>query len=547
MAMVINTNTASLTTQRHLSASRNDMEVAMERMSSGSRVNSSMDDAAGLAIGNRMTSQVEGLNQAVRNANDGISLAQTAEGALQSSSNILQRIRVLAVQAANDTYSAMDRKALNNEIVQLKEELNRGVNQAEFNGKKILNGTNASFTFQVGHKSGDNVVVNLGNMKGSEIGTQSWDTKTQVKEGVPATATMTISGNAIKANDTITMTAGSATLAHTFAATADLATSAAAYVAKWNTNAAADANVALYTASNVAGAITITEKTATTGALTVAGSVTAVGTSTAVPATATMTISGNAIKANDTMTMAAGSATYAHTFAATADLATSAAAYVAAWNNNADANMSLYTASSAAGTITLTEDTATTGDLTATGSVAQLGTSSAVKAEATLTFTTKAGVNDVTTVTVGAASFTHDFGATAMTDVTATALAFANAWNNSSNVDVAAYTATSSSGVVTFEQDTASTGDLTASVVNSAAGAAVRSTIDAGLRVWLQWLPYSHSCINYWDIGKLRLLIQYRLLLAMQSLRILPLLLNCLASPAGTVTTLHLCCSVERR
>ena len=274
------------------------------------------------------------------------------------------------------------------------------------------------------------------------------------------------------------MTAGSATLAHTFAATADLATSAAAYVTAWN--ASADANVSLYTASNVAGAITITEKIATTGALTVAGSVAQVGTSTAEPATATMTISGNAIKANDTMTMTAGSATLAHTFAATADLATSAAAYVTAWNNSADANVSLYTASSAAGTITLTEDTATTGALTASGSVAQVGTSSAVKAEATLTFTTKAGVNDVTTVTVGAASFTHDFGATAMADTTATALAFKNAWNASSNVDVAAYTATVASGVVTFQQDTASTGDLTASVVNSAAGAAVRSTIDAG-------------------------------------------------------------------
>ena len=188
MAMVINTNTASLTTQRHLSSSRGEMEVAMERMSSGSRVNSSMDDAAGLAIGNRMTSQVEGLNQAVRNANDGISLAQTAEGALGSSQNILQRMRVLAVQAANDTYSSVDRKAINNEIVQLKEELNRGVNQASFNGNKILNGTNASFTFQVGHMSGDNVVVTLGDMRGSMIGTQSWDPKASTTAPVTVAA-----------------------------------------------------------------------------------------------------------------------------------------------------------------------------------------------------------------------------------------------------------------------------------------------------------------------------------------------------------------------
>jgi flagellin len=287
MAMVINTNTASLTTQRHLSSSRGEMEVAMERMSSGSRVNSSMDDAAGLAIGNRMTSQVEGLNQAVRNANDGISLAQTAEGALGSSQNILQRMRVLAVQAANDTYSSVDRKAINNEIVQLKEELNRGVNQASFNGNKILNGTNASFTFQVGHMSGDNVVVTLGDMRGSMIGTQSWDPKASTTTpptvavvtgaaGTAATATVTISGAAIKATDTMTMTVGAATLAHTFTTSGlTLTQNADEYVAAWN--ASTDANVSLFTASNTAGAITITQDIPTAGALTVSGSVARVG------------------------------------------------------------------------------------------------------------------------------------------------------------------------------------------------------------------------------------------------------------------------------
>ena len=287
MAMVINTNTASLTTQRHLSSSRGEMEVAMERMSSGSRVNSSMDDAAGLAIGNRMTSQVEGLNQAVRNANDGISLAQTAEGALGSSQNILQRMRVLAVQAANDTYSSVDRKAINNEIVQLKEELNRGVNQASFNGNKILNGTNASFTFQVGHMSGDNVVVTLGDMRGSMIGTQSWDPKASTTTpptvaavtgvaGTAATGTVTISGAAIKATDTMTMTVGAATLAHTFTTSGlTLTQNADEYVAAWN--ASTDANVSLFTASNSAGAITITQDIPTVGALTVSGSVAQVG------------------------------------------------------------------------------------------------------------------------------------------------------------------------------------------------------------------------------------------------------------------------------
>jgi flagellin len=376
------------------------MEKAMERMSSGTRINSSMDDAAGLAIGNRMTSQVEGLNQAIRNANDGISLAQTAEGALQSSSNILQRMRVLAVQAANDTYSTVDRKAINNEIVQLKEELNRGVSQASFNGSKILDGTNESFTFQVGHKSGDNVVVTLGNMSGGEIGTQVWDSKagTALIE-VPATATMTISGTGIE-SDTLTMTVGSATFAHQFTGTGvDETVGAAAYVVAWN--ASTDPNVAMYTASNDAGAITITEKIATEGALTVAGSITtstgniavatgaAAGTSglvappltvgavaavTAVPATATMTISGTTIKATDTMTMAAGSASFAYEFTTDGQsLTDNTAEYVAAWNASTDVNVSLYTARNVAGTITITEDTATTGALTVAGSVTGAG------------------------------------------------------------------------------------------------------------------------------------------------------------------------------
>ena len=340
MAMVINSNIASLTSQRHLSQSRNDMEVAMERMSSGSRINSSMDDAAGLAIGNRMTSQIEGLNQAIRNANDGISLAQTAESALDSHSGILQRMRVLAVQSANDTYSTLDRKTLNNEIVQLKEELNRSVSQAAFNGQKILDGSNTSFTFQVGHTAKDTVQISLSNMSGSMIGTQTWADKTGVTAptttsavtavtAVPATATMTISG-AVKDTDTMTMTAGSATFAHTFTADAASLTAATdSYVAAWN--ASADVNVSLYTASNVAGAITITEDTATTGALAFAGSVARAGGSStiavATPAAAGDTgvagvaeqesydFSSITLATGDKITLTVGSKTYTQEFA----------------------------------------------------------------------------------------------------------------------------------------------------------------------------------------------------------------------------------------
>ena len=123
MALTINTNVASLNAQRNLSSTQNRLSSSMERLSSGLRINSAKDDAAGLAISDRMTSQIRGLNQAARNANDGISLAQTAEGAMQESTNILQRMRELAVQAANATNSAADRAALQAEVARLRRDV----------------------------------------------------------------------------------------------------------------------------------------------------------------------------------------------------------------------------------------------------------------------------------------------------------------------------------------------------------------------------------------------------------------------------------------
>jgi len=128
MALTINTNVPSLNAQRNLGKSQNALATSMQRLSSGLRINSAKDDAAGLAISDRMTSQIRGLNQATRNANDGISLSQTAEGAMQESTNILQRIRELGVQSANATNSAADRQALQSEVNQLKSELNRIAN-----------------------------------------------------------------------------------------------------------------------------------------------------------------------------------------------------------------------------------------------------------------------------------------------------------------------------------------------------------------------------------------------------------------------------------
>mgnify|MGYP001815257349 CR=1 FL=1 len=161
MALTINTNIASLNAQRNLGKSQNEMAQAMERLSSGLRINSAKDDAAGLAISDRMTAQIRGLNQAARNANDGISMAQTAEGALQESTNILQRLRELAVQSANDTNSASDRASLDKEVIQLKAEIDRIAKTSEFNGRKIIDGTMTDATFQVGANAGPDETISF--------------------------------------------------------------------------------------------------------------------------------------------------------------------------------------------------------------------------------------------------------------------------------------------------------------------------------------------------------------------------------------------------
>jgi flagellin len=159
MALTINTNVSSLTAQRNLNASQSSLATSMQRLSSGLRVNSAKDDAAGLAIAERMNSQTRGLNVAARNANDGISLAQTAEGALGKVGDMLQRMRELAVQASNATNSASDRTALQSEVGQLRDEINRVAKQTSFNGTKLLDGTFSAATFQVGAGAGENITV----------------------------------------------------------------------------------------------------------------------------------------------------------------------------------------------------------------------------------------------------------------------------------------------------------------------------------------------------------------------------------------------------
>ncbi len=171
MSMVINTNTMALTAQRNLNKSQSSLNMSMERLSSGLKINHASDDAAGMAISSRMTTQIKGLTQAAANANDGISLAQTTEGALSEVTNNLQRIRELAVQSANASNSASDRAALDQEVQARLEEINRIATQTSYNGQKVLNGTFGSATFQVGANVGESISVGLtGNMSTSALG-----------------------------------------------------------------------------------------------------------------------------------------------------------------------------------------------------------------------------------------------------------------------------------------------------------------------------------------------------------------------------------------
>ena len=173
MAITINTNVASLNAQRNLGSTQSSLAKSMQRLSSGLRINSAKDDAAGLAISDRMTSQIRGLNQAVRNSNDGISLAQTAEGAMQESTNILQRMRELAVQSANDTNSSSDRASLQAEVNQLKQELTRIAETTTFNGKNLLDGTLSSAQFQVGANANETISFSINSAKAVDLGNNS--------------------------------------------------------------------------------------------------------------------------------------------------------------------------------------------------------------------------------------------------------------------------------------------------------------------------------------------------------------------------------------
>ncbi len=199
MAANINTNIASLNSQRNLNVSQGSLTTSLQRLSSGLRINSAKDDAAGLAISERFTSQIRGLNQAVRNANDGISLAQTAEGGLSTAGDLLQRIRELSVQAANGSNSSSDRASLNGEVSQLKQELSRVATTTQFNGQNVLDGTLSSSQFQVGANANQTINVSIASAQGADIG--NYDLKSA--SGGAAASTLATAAGAADADNRI--------------------------------------------------------------------------------------------------------------------------------------------------------------------------------------------------------------------------------------------------------------------------------------------------------------------------------------------------------
>jgi flagellin len=263
MPQVINSNIASLNAQRNLNTTSSSLSTALQRLSSGLRINSAKDDAAGLAISNRMTTQIRGLNQAVRNANDGVSLAQTAEGALGQSTALLQRIRELSIQSANSTNSATDRSALQAEVNQLKNEINRIASNTTFNGLKVLDGSYTNQSFQVGADANQTISVSISGAAASDLANYALTgTNTSANQGTGqaiAAAATAGSTNSISAQTlTVSGSSGSTTVsvaqgnsAYTIASNVNAVSSTTGVTAK-------AANAATLGAQSASGTVSMT-------------------------------------------------------------------------------------------------------------------------------------------------------------------------------------------------------------------------------------------------------------------------------------------------
>ncbi len=266
MPSTINTNLNSLTAQRNQTKSQTDLSSAINRLSSGLRINSAKDDAAGLAISERFTSQIRGLNQAARNANDGISLAQTAEGALAASGTILQRVRELAVQSSNATNSASDRQALQSEVTQLVSELDRIAQTSEFNGTKLLDGSFGTQQFQVGANANQTIVASSANARTNQYGNNQ---NAAAAGAGPASSATAFGANGVTAGAvTVNGSLGSSTITTVANATA-ASTAAQINAVKGSTGVGATARTDESLTFGAAGSYSFTLQSDNAAALTV--------------------------------------------------------------------------------------------------------------------------------------------------------------------------------------------------------------------------------------------------------------------------------------
>jgi flagellin len=396
MAQVINTNIPSLNAQRNLNTSQSALATSLQRLSSGLRINSAKDDAAGLAISDRMTSQIRGLNQAARNANDGVSLAQTAEGGLAEVANNLQRIRELAVQSANSTNTSSDRTSLNAEVTQLLAEIQRVSTTSQFNGQNILDGTFSSAQFQVGANANQTITASTGNSQTSAIGSYQ------------------VSSNTVSAVSGTALTAGQLTL-NGFDVGISSSGSAEALAASINS---------ISSSSGVAASATTSASSSSLNAL---------------QANQTL-ISGDLVINGVSVGAVAGSS----------NVATQGANVAAAINAVQASSGVTAVANSGTGALTLTSSTGKTIDITTNnGDVGatrvENGTgfelASAAKAKAINTFTFANGqaqVNTITslttsaatdTLTVGGVTFTYSAAANSATNIQISAVANTQATN----------------------------------------------------------------------------------------------------------------------
>ena len=255
MAMVINTNIMSLNAQRNLGKSGSTMATSMQRLSSGLRINSAKDDAAGLAISNRMTTQVRGLTQAIRNANDGISISQTAEGAMQEITNNLQRARELAVQSANGSNSASDRAALNNEVTQLVDEIQRAATTTTFNGVNVLNGTFTGNSLQVGSQAGETISFSISNMQTTALGVGSGSSYSSAVNGAVLTVGTALIAGGVAINGFQVGASASDGVSFADADGSAIAKANAVNAINGDTGVTAVANATVLTATSTGGAV----------------------------------------------------------------------------------------------------------------------------------------------------------------------------------------------------------------------------------------------------------------------------------------------------